>query len=225
MSVALAFLLALGAHIGARPRIVLPTRGPFVSRVSQRVGQIRCSTETDVGSGPPAPSSKRKVTYTEEKGKDLPLAAKERMFIESIAAFYNDDAPMLSDDDYARLKLDLEFEASKYVTMSSDELKFVIASQRYREGSPIMDDAAYDELRKRLKAQNSAAVIHEAPTCKVRRASRRSRPVPDAAQSCLLSSDGRHAARSLELPTPTPLRRAPCRPSAHCAGGHGRVQV
>lgn len=156
--------ILLGAHAfgGARPRVVAPARGVAASRV-------RCTTRmsTELDQAVDAGAGTR--TFSPERSEKLPLPAKERLWLESIAAYYNDEKPLLSDEDYARLKLDLEFEASKYVTMSAEELKFVIASSRYREGKPIMSDVEYDTLRKKLKNQNSAAAIHEAPTCRVRR--------------------------------------------------------
>lgn len=156
MAAALLIIAAgLGLHIGLRPLAAVPATRYLAA---SRARGIRCSTDVE----PTAASS-----FTAASSEKLPLAAKERLWLESIAAYYNDEKSILSDDDYARLKLDLEFEASKYVTMSSEELKFVIASERYREGKPIMNDVDYDELRKRLKGQNSAAVIHDAPQCKV----------------------------------------------------------
>jgi hypothetical protein len=155
----MACVLALASLLGAqgftvRPRVMVSARVAAISRVSA----VTLSTEVE--------RSEQTSTYTDQ-GRELPLAAKERLFIESIACFYNDEKPMLSNDDYERLKLDLEFDASKYVTMSKEELKFVIASSRYREGKPIMTDDAYDDLRKKLKKANSMAVIHDAPTCTV----------------------------------------------------------
>jgi len=145
------FGVALRPAVAARGRLATPAR-------AARVHSIRASES----------ASSSVAEYT-NAGRELPLAAKEKLFLDSIAAFYNDEKSLLDNDDYERLKMDLEFEASKYVTMSRDELKFVIASSRYREGKPIMNDAEYDALRKELKSKNSPAVIHDAPTCKVRR--------------------------------------------------------
>jgi hypothetical protein len=39
---------------------------------------------------------------------------------------------------------------------------------RYRESKPVLDDKAYDALRKKLKDAGSQVVLHEAPSCKVR---------------------------------------------------------
>lgn len=142
------------ASLRMSPRLACSGR---VRRVALRSAATMMSTEPAKGAGAALTSFR----------EDLPLATKEKMFIDSIASFYNDEAPLLSDDDYRALKTDLEFEASKYVTMSRDELKFIIASSRYREGKPIMGDEEYDNLRRQLKKQNSAAVIHDAPTCKV----------------------------------------------------------
>ncbi|KAG8464301.1 hypothetical protein KFE25_003364 [Diacronema lutheri] len=184
--------ILLGAHAfgGARPRVVAPARGVAASRV-------RCTTRmsTELDQAVDAGAGTR--TFSPERSEKLPLPAKERLWLESIAAYYNDEKPLLSDEDYARLKLDLEFEASKYVTMSAEELKFVIASSRYREGKPIMSDVEYDTLRKKLKNQNSAAAIHEAPTCRVDTGVCKSDAVPDQGKNAVLYLPGTVAATVL----------------------------
>mmetsp|Transcript_8167 Transcript_8167/g.22461 ORF Transcript_8167/g.22461 Transcript_8167/m.22461 type:complete len:294 (-) Transcript_8167:283-1164(-) len=170
------------------PRMVAPSRSAFCARSPI----VRCAdTQTE------ASEPQTFADFTDEQGSELPLVAKEKLFLDSIAAFYNDESAVLGDDAYERLKLDLEFSASKYVTMSKDELKFVIASSRYREGKPIMSDDEYDMLRKELKKKNSAAVIHDAPTCKVDSGICKSDCSPDQGKNAILYLPGTLAATVL----------------------------
>mmetsp|Transcript_7541 Transcript_7541/g.25638 ORF Transcript_7541/g.25638 Transcript_7541/m.25638 type:complete len:293 (+) Transcript_7541:29-907(+) len=177
----LAACVAGVSSFGAPSPVAFSRHARSLARASRaRASRVVCADEGD-GSAV--------ATYM-DKGKDIPTSAKEKLFLDSIACFYNDEKPLLSDSDYEQLKMDLEFEASKYVTMSRDELKFVIASTRYREGKPIMSDVEYDELRTRLKKANSPAVVHEAPTCKVDTGICKSDAVPDNGKNLVLYIPG-----------------------------------
>jgi len=72
---------------------------------------------------------------------------------------------LLSDDEYERLKLDLDFDGSKVATYSKDEIKFVIAVKRFQMGKSIMSDGEYDSLRTKLKEAGSLVVQHEGASC------------------------------------------------------------
>jgi len=52
-------------------------------------------------------------------------------------------------------------------TLSKDEIRFVLANKRYSMGKPIMNDAEYDTMRKKLKELGSPVVLHEAPSCTI----------------------------------------------------------
>jgi len=94
------------------------------------------------------------------------LAAKEKLYLDCLDAYYNENGKaLLPDDDYEKLKLDLDFEGSPVSTYSADEIKFIIANKRYSMGKAILSDKEYDELRLRLKTAGSFVVLHEAPAC------------------------------------------------------------
>jgi len=97
----------------------------------------------------------------------LNLKAREKLYLDATASYFNDGSRLLDDDDYDELRNDLAFEGSNVGLMQRDEIKFMVAASRYAEGRPIMSDSEFDDLRRRLKAKNSKAVIHDMPVCKI----------------------------------------------------------
>lgn len=125
--------------------------------------------------------------YASEK---LSLAQKEALYLDCCAGFNvaSEKSPV-SDNEYEQLKSDLAFEGSKVILMARDEIKFMVATRRYLEGKPIMDDKEYDTLRKELKERGSTAVTHDAPGCKVDDAGRtvcKADLAPDDGKNALL---------------------------------------
>jgi len=97
----------------------------------------------------------------------LALEAREKLYLDATAAYFNDGSKLIEDDDYDDLKNDLAFEGSNVGLMDRDEIKFMVAASRYAEGRPFMSDSEFDTLRRKLKAKNSKAVIHEMPVCRI----------------------------------------------------------
>ena len=116
----------------------------------------------------------------------LTLAAKEKLYLDATSAFHNDGKSMMGDDEYDQLKLDLEFEGSPVGLMSRDEIKFMVAANRYAEGKPIMKDEEFDDLRRALKAKGSTAVIHKVPACRVETQTCKADLVPDDVKNIVL---------------------------------------
>merc|ERR1719181_1945304 len=86
------------------------------------------------------------------ESKALTLNEKEKLYLECLDAFYNEDGKqLLSNDEYEQLKLDLDFDGSKVATYSKDEIRFVIANKRYKMGAPVLADGEYDALRTKLR--------------------------------------------------------------------------
>jgi len=100
-------------------------------------------------------------------GKKMSLLAKEKLYLDCCASYNVEGKGKISDDDFETLKTDLTFEGSQVMLMTRDEVKFMVATTRFNEGTPFMDDAEYDALRKKLKARGSYAVIHEAASCRL----------------------------------------------------------
>eukprot|EP00285_Hemiselmis_virescens_P019170 CAMPEP_0173391230 /NCGR_PEP_ID=MMETSP1356-20130122/17854_1 /TAXON_ID=77927 ORGANISM="Hemiselmis virescens, Strain PCC157" /NCGR_SAMPLE_ID=MMETSP1356 /ASSEMBLY_ACC=CAM_ASM_000847 /LENGTH=291 /DNA_ID=CAMNT_0014348807 /DNA_START=12 /DNA_END=887 /DNA_ORIENTATION=+ len=112
-------------------------------------------------------TSLRAQEATQTYDEKASLAQKERLYLDCCAAFNVDKNSLVTDDDFEQLKSDLAFEGSQVIMMSRDEIQFMVATQRYKMGKPIMDDSAYDSLRTKLKAINSPAALFDSPTCKI----------------------------------------------------------
>jgi len=96
----------------------------------------------------------------------ISFAEKEKLYLECLDAYYNEGGKqLLPDDEYERLKTDLNFEGSLISTFSADEIKFILANKRYAMGSPTLNDAQYDALRSKLREAKSPVVLHDVASC------------------------------------------------------------
>jgi len=102
------------------------------------------------------------------ESKALSLDEKEKLYLECLDAYYNEDGKqILSNDEYEQLKLDLDFDGSKIAVFSKDEIKFVLANKRFSMGKPILSDDEYNTLREKLRSAGSSVVIHQGAKCDV----------------------------------------------------------
>jgi len=100
--------------------------------------------------------------------KTISIDDKEKLYLECLDAYYNEGGKqLLGDAEYEKLKTDLAFEGAKVLTYTSDEVQFLLANKRFKMGKAVMDDAAYDTLRNKLKAVGSLVVIHDSAKCSV----------------------------------------------------------
>merc|ERR1712070_924678 len=67
--------------------------------------------------------------------------------------------------DFDQLKEDLLWEGSEVAALSRDENKYLAAMQAYMEGSPILSDTEFDELKQKLKADSSPIAVSKEPKC------------------------------------------------------------
>merc|ERR1719182_1328709 len=69
--------------------------------------------------------------------KTLALDEKEKLYLECLDAYYNEDGKqLLGNEEYEQLKLDLDFDGSIFTTYTKDEIRFVLANKRYKMGKP-----------------------------------------------------------------------------------------
>jgi len=100
------------------------------------------------------------------ESKALTLDEKEKLYLECLDAYYNEDGKqLLGNEEYEQLKLDLDFDGSRVATFSADEIRFILANKRFKMNKPILSDSEYDTLRKKLKDLGSPVVIHEGAKC------------------------------------------------------------
>lgn len=99
-------------------------------------------------------------------------------------------AQILNDEEYAQLKLDLDFEGAKIATFSRDEIQFVLANKRFAMGKPTLSDTEYDALREKLRLAGSTVVIHQGASCNIDSGVCKSDLVVDAGKTRLLYLPG-----------------------------------
>ena len=81
------------------------------------------------------------------------LADLELMYVDALWNYYNGGKFTLSDEDYDRLREELNWQGSGFPTLRRYEIEFVQAAISYSRGDPIVDDEKYEELKRRVKAE------------------------------------------------------------------------
>jgi hypothetical protein len=77
----------------------------------------------------------------------------EMMYINSLWAYYTEGKAILSDEEFARLKEELNWQGSGFPTLRREEIEFVKAVLAYAKGAPILSDEEYNNLKDRIKAK------------------------------------------------------------------------
>lgn len=95
----------------------------------------------------------------------LTVEEKERIFLDSLQAYYTSGRKLLSDGEFDLLKEDLQWSGSAMVTMSQKEVKYLTAMQDYMKGKPSMPDAEFDQLKVELKEDGSKFAVQTEPQC------------------------------------------------------------
>ena len=81
------------------------------------------------------------------------LADLELMYVDALWNYYNGGKFTLNDEDYDRLREELNWQGSGFPTLRRYEIEFVQAAISYSRGDPIVDDEKYEELKQRVKAE------------------------------------------------------------------------
>lgn len=95
------------------------------------------------------------------------LGEKEQEYLDAQRAFYYDGKPTMSDEEFENLEQELLWQGSRVAVLSSTEQRFMEASRAHAEGKPILDDKAYDDLKKQLRRDRST-VVAQGPRCSIR---------------------------------------------------------
>ncbi|KAG2491953.1 hypothetical protein HYH03_009685 [Edaphochlamys debaryana] len=95
------------------------------------------------------------------------LGEMEQEFLGALTAWYYDGKPIMSDEEFELLKEELIWSGSSVAVLSSDEQRFLEASQAYAKGKPILSDEEYDSLKADLR-NKSSIVTAQGPRCSIR---------------------------------------------------------
>lgn len=80
------------------------------------------------------------------------LADLEMMYVDSLWNYYNGGSFTLSDEDYDRIREELNWQGSGFPTLRRYEVSFVSAAISYARGEPIVTDEEYEDLKRKVKA-------------------------------------------------------------------------
>lgn len=95
----------------------------------------------------------------------LTISEKERIFLDSLQSYYVNGRQLLADEDFDKLKEDLQWNGSPLVVLNRDEAKYLAAMEAYLKGKPIMDDSEFDSLKRELKEAGSKFAVDTEPKC------------------------------------------------------------
>lgn len=95
----------------------------------------------------------------------LTLEEKERIFLDSLQAYYSTGRQVLNDEEFDLLKEDLQWSGSDMVQMNRQEAKYLTAMQDYLKGKPSMTDREFDQLKGQLKEEGSKFAVDTEPKC------------------------------------------------------------
>lgn len=95
----------------------------------------------------------------------LTVEEKERIFLDSLQAYYFDNRQMLNDEEFDLLKEDLQWNGSPVVQMNRKEAKYLSAVQAYMKGTPDMSDEEFDSLKTELMEAGSVFAVSTEPKC------------------------------------------------------------
>jgi hypothetical protein len=79
------------------------------------------------------------------------LADLEILYVDALWNFYNGGKFTLTDAQYDRIREELNWQGSGFPTLRRDEIKFVQAAIAFSRGETIMDDAEYEDLKRKVK--------------------------------------------------------------------------
>jgi len=81
------------------------------------------------------------------------LAQLEEMYVDALWAYYNEGIQLLSDEQYNKLKSELQWQASGFPSLSKTEVEFVKASIAYWRGEPVMSDEDWTVLKDKVLSE------------------------------------------------------------------------
>mmetsp|Transcript_32895 Transcript_32895/g.51630 ORF Transcript_32895/g.51630 Transcript_32895/m.51630 type:complete len:309 (+) Transcript_32895:50-976(+) len=159
-----------GARVGSMPRALKPLNMAAEEKSMNKDGLIY-----DPRTGRFYEKSIEEVcrdefcTIDETTGEQVVLSVKEkeRIFLDSLQAYYYDGSKVLNDDDFDQLKADLVWEGSPLATLNREETLFLNAMGAYMKGKPIISDAEFDALKAKLKEEGSMIAVATEPKCYV----------------------------------------------------------
>ena len=80
-------------------------------------------------------------------------------------SYYATGRQVLSDDQFDKLKEDLQWNGSNLVVVNRKEAQYLAAMEAYLKGEPILGDKEFDSLKQELKEAGSKFAVETEPKC------------------------------------------------------------
>jgi hypothetical protein len=80
------------------------------------------------------------------------VADLEMLYVDALWNYYNGGSFTITDEQYDRLRNELNWQGSGFPTLRRYEVDFVVAALSYARGDPVVDDGKYEELKRKVKA-------------------------------------------------------------------------
>lgn len=80
------------------------------------------------------------------------LAQMEEMYVDALWAYYKDGVKLLGDEQYDKLRMELQCQDSGFPTLSKTEVEFVKATLSYYRGEPVATDEEWKDLKAKVMA-------------------------------------------------------------------------
>jgi len=87
------------------------------------------------------------------------LGELEELYIDSLWWYYQENSPILTDDQFDKLKNELYKRESQFPGLTKQEVAFIEAAIAYYRGEPLMSDAEYDNLKKEMQSSEKSKQI------------------------------------------------------------------
>jgi len=81
------------------------------------------------------------------------LAQLEEMYVDALWSYYNEGVQLLSDEQYKKLRLELDVNASGFPSLSRNEIDFVKGSIAYWQGTPVFSDSEWKVIKDKVLAE------------------------------------------------------------------------
>jgi len=155
----MAAILAPRAFSVARPRVsaaASTSKGSRKSALSLKRGGKAVVARAYGDEPEPAPTLNLDVSATcsiDDLDGDCSVADLEMLYVDALWNYYNGGEFTLADEDYDRVREELNWQGSGFPTLRRYEVEFVQAAISYARGEPVISDQQYLELKQRVASQ------------------------------------------------------------------------
>ena len=145
LPLARSFLRSAFSLAAAKPAAVKTVR-------ASRAASTRGAKQACRSTPEPSPNASVSVSCSIDDPSTCSLADLEVMYIDALWTYYNGGDFTITDEQYDRLREELNWQGSGFPTLRRYEVQFVEAAISYARGEPVVTDAEYEDLKRKVKS-------------------------------------------------------------------------